>query len=604
MRKFSTTASFIADGRGSTSTDEILVTNGYTSIGDGGAATWKHNGVTGQTVSQSPAQLADALLNDASGNQWALVGSPINILSCGALDNSDSTLAIQAAINGQSSGDVTFPSGTFIITTSLTPKEGVNLVGLGGILKLGDSAETRIIYGDGVSNVSIDDLIFDGNSGNNTIDGSDAKNTVEFIDTSNSTQVTKISITNCKVVDALNNAFTFGAATYSDVRGCYIENAAQHGIATRGGSILDSLYCVFSGNKIKGAGGAGIIPMGNSKYCTVSHNTIEDTGPNGDGITCYDVANVGHSITGNTITNANNHGIHIGGNHISVTGNTINEVALISSGASGILVESRSGDADCQYASVTGNTVNCSNANVGAGIDVQDRASDITVTGNTVRNTASIGIRLQTGGGGAISGNTIVDSGTIGIFNSAYIRCNISGNQISNSNQDGISLINADQLALVSNNVYNSGVSVGGGTGFAIKVDSATDRVLIDGNMFRDTSEASLFDVDSAAVQVIFTPNNYLSDGSGMEAIKGTASATTTTLPMYGKIHDISGVTTITSITASYEGREVTLRFSGVLTLTDGSNLILNGNFVTTSNDTISLYCDGTSWFETGRSTN
>lgn len=51
----------------------VLTLSGYSSPGDGGGAQWKFEGVTGQTPSQSPADLGDALINDASGNQWAIV---------------------------------------------------------------------------------------------------------------------------------------------------------------------------------------------------------------------------------------------------------------------------------------------------------------------------------------------------------------------------------------------------------------------------------------------------------------------------------------------------------------------------------------------------
>jgi hypothetical protein len=51
----------------------VLTLSGHTLPGDGGGGKWQLNGVVGQTVSQSPTQLADFLLNDANGNQWALV---------------------------------------------------------------------------------------------------------------------------------------------------------------------------------------------------------------------------------------------------------------------------------------------------------------------------------------------------------------------------------------------------------------------------------------------------------------------------------------------------------------------------------------------------
>ncbi len=53
--------------------DRIIETSGFATAGDGGAGKWKQNGVTGQTPSQTPAQLGDALLNDANGNQWYFI---------------------------------------------------------------------------------------------------------------------------------------------------------------------------------------------------------------------------------------------------------------------------------------------------------------------------------------------------------------------------------------------------------------------------------------------------------------------------------------------------------------------------------------------------
>jgi hypothetical protein len=48
----------------------------------------------------------------------------------------------------------------------------------------------------------------------------------------------------------------------------------------------------------------------------------------------------------------------------------------------------------------------------------------------------------------------------------------------------------------------------------------------------------------------------------------------------------------------------VVLQFADVLTVTDGSNLVLAGNFVTSLDDTLTLYCDGTNWREMARSVN
>jgi hypothetical protein len=104
-----TTVGLIAT-TGTFSAATVINSIGYTTSGDGGAAPWKQNGVTGQTPSQSPAQLAGALLNDGLGNQWALVPiatliKEINVASLGAtgLGVADDYLPCQAAHNAAES---------------------------------------------------------------------------------------------------------------------------------------------------------------------------------------------------------------------------------------------------------------------------------------------------------------------------------------------------------------------------------------------------------------------------------------------------------------------------------------------------------------------
>jgi len=79
------------------------------------------------------------------------------------------------------------------------------------------------------------------------------------------------------------------------------------------------------------------------------------------------------------------------------------------------------------------------------------------------------------------------------------------------------------------------------------------------------------------------------------------ASAATVTLGNDGKFFDITGTVNITSITAKKAGTEIFLQFDGVLTMTDGSNLKLAGNFVTAAGAVLHLICDGTNWWEVGR---
>lgn len=87
----------------------------------------------------------------------------------------------------------------------------------------------------------------------------------------------------------------------------------------------------------------------------------------------------------------------------------------------------------------------------------------------------------------------------------------------------------------------------------------------------------------------------------------GGAVASATALPVpTGNLFHVTGTTTITSITTTGLGTGLcfTMIFDGVLTVTDGSNLVLAGNFVTTAGDTLSVCFDGTSFYETARSNN
>jgi hypothetical protein len=57
-------------------------------------------------------------------------------------------------------------------------------------------------------------------------------------------------------------------------------------------------------------------------------------------------------------------------------------------------------------------------------------------------------------------------------------------------------------------------------------------------------------------------------------------------------------------VATGHSGHVVTLIFAGILTVTDGSNLKLASSYTTTADDTLTLACDGVSWYEVARSVN
>lgn len=87
----------------------------------------------------------------------------------------------------------------------------------------------------------------------------------------------------------------------------------------------------------------------------------------------------------------------------------------------------------------------------------------------------------------------------------------------------------------------------------------------------------------------------------------GAAVASATAMPLpTGRVFHVTGTTNITSITSTNfaSGAVITIIFDGVLTFTDGSNLKLAEDFVTTAGSTITLVYDGTNWYEIARSVN
>ena len=133
--------------------DKILETSGFLTSGDGGAGKWKQNGVTGQTPSQTPAQLGDGLLNDSNGNQWALVVSEsVNVKLLGAVGDgvTDDSAPFQAALDCAVSigTNLYIPSGRYLFPP-------INSNSIANVLFPQNTDLDICIYGEGNSTVLV-----------------------------------------------------------------------------------------------------------------------------------------------------------------------------------------------------------------------------------------------------------------------------------------------------------------------------------------------------------------------------------------------------------------------------------------------------------------
>lgn len=108
-------------------------------------------------------------------------------------------------------------------------------------------------------------------------------------------------------------------------------------------------------------------------------------------------------------------------------------------------------------------------------------------------------------------------------------------------------------------------------------------------------------DTDANQGYILADVRPFMKNGFAFFKGADVASSSTVALGNDGNFFNITGTTTITSITAKPAGTVVWLRFAGILTVTSGSNLKLNGNFLTAADATLELVSDGTNWYEVSR---
>lgn len=148
-------------------------------------------------------------------------------------------------------------------------------------------------------------------------------------------------------------------------------------------------------------------------------------------------------------------------------------------------------------------------------------------------------------------------------------------------------LATANSSVLVTN---GSGVPSFGTTlpsGLTTNSLTTDDALLITGSS--DATKKLRFEVDgiTTATTRVATPPDY--DFRVMSQTKGADVASAATLNLdtvTGDLVDVTGTTTITAITLA-EGKSVTVRFTGALTLTHGASLVLPGskNIITVAGD-------------------
>lgn len=233
-------------------------------------------------------------------------------------------------------------------------------------------------------------------------------------------------------------------------------------------------------------------------------------------------------------------------------------------------------------------------------IEMQTATATAGIIGLGLGSTISTQVNIE---GNGIDGSTLTTCNGIqinesGNTNQYHVR--IVGNRVKSMTANDILLYAAGHVTVEDNRCESTGAT------YSIKVDSVSAGVVhVDKNRcYKDI----YFDTAEAASGEVVLGVNYKNNGTtqvGSQHVPTVASASTIAIPLGADIVKISGTTAITSITATgWTGRRVTLIFESTPTFTDGGNLKIAGNLVATADDSITVACDGTNWFEIGRAVN
>jgi len=490
--------------------------------------------------------------------------------STGVADSRTAINNALAAASAAGGGDVVVPAGTYRVTLSggiginFSGLDNIRLVGSpGAVIKLADSqcvaasAYYFVLMSSTTSNITIRDLVFDGNGENNaTFTVADVLTVVGE----------NIVVDGCRIVNAPDSGIMLSAAKYCKIVNNYIDgNSVSNGAATPAtgwttGATTDLGIYVNDGRTGAGASGSAEIGYDSGAAalvdCVISGNTIRRFRSGGIGIKRV---STGIIVSDNTITGCGN----------------------------GITFENASYTGDSSLkCTITGNRctdIGWINASTGGrGINLRWSHYSV-VSGNYVENCHGQSLMIEGTQRASISNNVLIGSATL------Y-----------STEQKGIMLVaRPDGTAA---NVYSTHNSVTG------NVVSAHHRSGIVG----DSSVYTNLNAKNQIHGNVVVGNGVTSGANYSGILLETAAADDTTPSVLGmrvlKIPANSGANVITRLDDSYAGHVVTLycgSSTNPSTISDGGNFLLNGDWLpAVAGDTITLInMDGTVWAEISRNT-
>ncbi|QMS42070.1 tailspike protein [Alteromonas phage ZP6] len=259
---------------------------GYSNVFDRGYGYWVRIDETG-AASQSPSSLLNAKFTTAKGETFEYVDNLgyLNLCAIGAVGDGsfDNDSVFEAACNSRFLYHKLF--GGIYLCSTYTMETGFCLEGIAGdrpVLRLKEAGNKTVLYGEDVMNITIRDLVVDGNKSSQTIGASNNWRGIYFLgDCSN------INIENVTVKNVVDHGIFFSNG--SDVSNrCGRDSTVTNVIVTNCGSEAH----ISAG----GAGGTGFVGGQRSTHfvsCVAYGNYLNGFKSNGTHTGCESYSNVG-----------------------------------------------------------------------------------------------------------------------------------------------------------------------------------------------------------------------------------------------------------------------------------------------------------------------
>lgn len=290
------------------------------------------------------------------------------------------------------------------------------------------------------------------------------------------------------------------------------------------------IYCcvsnfTISNNVINSPGGGGVsCSIGNNG--AITGNTVTDPGGGAtpsDGITGYHQCNNEITATGNTVTRALNHGVHMGGDNLVINSNTITRTS-VTAGHNGIMVlgydngSSATGNVTtCNRSVISGNTVDGGDACI-----TVESCVDYNINGNTIYGGTgnAQGIYVNTGTGGIVANNELSDGAGVGVLLHGTTQTQVSGNWIKGFTGNAVTLQANGVPTQSTYNTVTNNYLISNGAGI-VETGSA-DNNKIFGNHYYNQTGADLTIVGAATKYFEFDENGNVVTNADTQINKAT----------------------------------------------------------------------------------